>query len=319
MQLDADAAKRYLASVPLATRCGGRGRGRRPAPHRLAPACAGAAAGRSRWRRGRGGAQCRAARRRGGARPARPARRAASRDAGAAPARPMRAAAPRRAKTRAATVQSPPNPPARPARAVTALLAALYVVSLLARTAWRGLCMSPVLAVRKLQGAAAGRGTFQGLGKASARSGGRRGSGEGQALPPAARRAAARPQPTTAHTAPPPPFAVWRLVTGHLWHAGLLHIVFNLAAFVPIGSGLERGMGSVRVRRRALRAGREVGRRGSLRQPPRGASPRCGQSPHLAHHNPSPHPLNPPAPSLPTSWACSCWCRTPSSSASPTA
>ncbi|GBF92666.1 hypothetical protein Rsub_05035 [Raphidocelis subcapitata] len=39
---------------------------------------------------------------------------------------------------------------------------------------------------------------------------------------------------------------VWRLVTAPLAHASLLHLALNLLAFVPLGSHLERGMGTVR-------------------------------------------------------------------------
>jgi membrane associated rhomboid family serine protease len=49
------------------------------------------------------------------------------------------------------------------------------------------------------------------------------------------------PAPTAA-----PAAAVWRLVTGHLWHAGALHLGLNLSALLPLGADLERGMGSVR-------------------------------------------------------------------------
>lgn len=45
---------------------------------------------------------------------------------------------------------------------------------------------------------------------------------------------------------PAPPQPVWRLLTGHFWHAGILHLALNLTALVPTASGLERGMGSVR-------------------------------------------------------------------------
>ncbi len=40
---------------------------------------------------------------------------------------------------------------------------------------------------------------------------------------------------------------VWRLLTAHLWHGGVLHVALNLAAFLPLGTQLERGVGSVRV------------------------------------------------------------------------
>ena len=92
--------------------------------------------------------------------------------------------------------------------------------------------MSPVLAVRNLQGASRGSG----------REGGQAVTAGGWAQ----HAEATAPTPPLCPTQPCPA-AVWRLVTGHLWHAGLLHIAFNLLAFVPIGSALERGMGSVRV------------------------------------------------------------------------
>ena len=41
--------------------------------------------------------------------------------------------------------------------------------------------------------------------------------------------------------------AVWRVLTSVLFHAGLLHIVFNMLAFVPIGLSLEKHMGTVQV------------------------------------------------------------------------
>ena len=47
----------------------------------------------------------------------------------------------------------------------------------------------------------------------------------------------------------------WRLVTAHLFHAGLLHLALNLAAFIPLGARLERGVGTVRVRTRLCEHG----------------------------------------------------------------
>ncbi len=38
---------------------------------------------------------------------------------------------------------------------------------------------------------------------------------------------------------------VWRLFTAPLFHAGLLHVAMNLSAWVPLGSSLERLVGSV--------------------------------------------------------------------------
>lgn len=37
---------------------------------------------------------------------------------------------------------------------------------------------------------------------------------------------------------------LWRIITSVLFHAGLLHLVFNMMAFLPIGTALERTMGS---------------------------------------------------------------------------
>ena len=39
--------------------------------------------------------------------------------------------------------------------------------------------------------------------------------------------------------------AVWRLVTSPFFHVGLLHVAFNMLAFVPCGSGLERLLGTL--------------------------------------------------------------------------
>ncbi|KAI8466449.1 MAG: hypothetical protein J3K34DRAFT_524532 [Monoraphidium minutum] len=75
-------------------------------------------------------------------------------------------------------------------KSVSALLAGVYLSQLPVPGAWRGVCLSPLLVVQRLQ--------------------------------------------------------VWRLVTGHLLHAGLLHLALNLAAFMPLSAGLERAMGSVR-------------------------------------------------------------------------
>ncbi|EFJ27952.1 hypothetical protein SELMODRAFT_147697 [Selaginella moellendorffii] len=41
-------------------------------------------------------------------------------------------------------------------------------------------------------------------------------------------------------------FQVYRAITAVLFHASLLHVLFNMLALVPIGSSLERIMGSVR-------------------------------------------------------------------------
>ncbi|BFI29677.1 rhomboid-related protein 4 [Marchantia polymorpha subsp. ruderalis] len=41
-------------------------------------------------------------------------------------------------------------------------------------------------------------------------------------------------------------FQVYRLYTSVVFHASIFHVVFNMLALVPIGSGLERIMGSVR-------------------------------------------------------------------------
>mmetsp|Transcript_3316 Transcript_3316/g.10948 ORF Transcript_3316/g.10948 Transcript_3316/m.10948 type:complete len:140 (-) Transcript_3316:577-996(-) len=38
---------------------------------------------------------------------------------------------------------------------------------------------------------------------------------------------------------------VWRFVTSALVHGGILHIAFNMMAFVSIGQSLERQLGSV--------------------------------------------------------------------------
>lgn len=41
-------------------------------------------------------------------------------------------------------------------------------------------------------------------------------------------------------------FQVYRIYTSTLFHVSILHLVFNMLALVPIGSGLERILGSVR-------------------------------------------------------------------------
>ncbi|KAK9868453.1 hypothetical protein WJX84_008327 [Apatococcus fuscideae] len=38
---------------------------------------------------------------------------------------------------------------------------------------------------------------------------------------------------------------VWRIITSPLFHVGLLHVAFNMMAFVPCGSGLERLLGTL--------------------------------------------------------------------------
>lgn len=40
--------------------------------------------------------------------------------------------------------------------------------------------------------------------------------------------------------------AVYRPYTSIIFHASILHVVFNMLALAPIGSGLERMLGSVR-------------------------------------------------------------------------
>lgn len=44
-----------------------------------------------------------------------------------------------------------------------------------------------------------------------------------------------------------PSFAVYRIYTSILFHGSLLHVLFNMMALVPLGSELERIMGSVRL------------------------------------------------------------------------
>jgi rhomboid domain-containing protein 1 len=57
--------------------------------------------------------------------------------------------------------------------------------------------------------------------------------------------AAATPNWSEADEQHPTLPAVHRLLTASIFHAGLLHVVFNMMAFVPIGCSLERLMGSV--------------------------------------------------------------------------
>lgn len=42
-------------------------------------------------------------------------------------------------------------------------------------------------------------------------------------------------------------FSVYRIFTAILFHGSLLHVLFNMMALVPLGSELERIMGSVRL------------------------------------------------------------------------
>lgn len=50
---------------------------------------------------------------------------------------------------------------------------------------------------------------------------------------------------------PPPPRSfyppVYRLVTSVVIHGGLLHVAFNMLAFVPMGAALERLVGTVQA------------------------------------------------------------------------
>ena len=39
--------------------------------------------------------------------------------------------------------------------------------------------------------------------------------------------------------------AVWRVATAAVFHLGLLHLAFNMLAFVPIGASLERSLGTL--------------------------------------------------------------------------
>lgn len=41
--------------------------------------------------------------------------------------------------------------------------------------------------------------------------------------------------------------AVYRIYSSVLFHGSLLHVLFNMLAFVPLGSELERIMGSIRL------------------------------------------------------------------------
>lgn len=38
---------------------------------------------------------------------------------------------------------------------------------------------------------------------------------------------------------------MYRFLTSAIFHVGILHLVFNMMAFVPIGASLERHLGSV--------------------------------------------------------------------------
>lgn len=42
-------------------------------------------------------------------------------------------------------------------------------------------------------------------------------------------------------------FAVYRIYTSVIFHGSLLHVLFNMLALVPLGSELERVMGSIRL------------------------------------------------------------------------
>ena len=42
-------------------------------------------------------------------------------------------------------------------------------------------------------------------------------------------------------------FAVYRIYTSIIFHGSLLHVLFNMLALVPLGSELERVMGSIRL------------------------------------------------------------------------
>ena len=46
---------------------------------------------------------------------------------------------------------------------------------------------------------------------------------------------------------PPPDSAVYRFLTATVFHMGLLHLAFNMMAFLPIGGSLERSLGTVQV------------------------------------------------------------------------
>lgn len=43
------------------------------------------------------------------------------------------------------------------------------------------------------------------------------------------------------------PPQIWRLITSAIFHAGLLHLTFNMLAFLPMGITLERAMGSFQL------------------------------------------------------------------------
>lgn len=42
-------------------------------------------------------------------------------------------------------------------------------------------------------------------------------------------------------------YSVYRIFTSILFHGSLLHVLFNMLALVPLGSELERVMGSIRL------------------------------------------------------------------------
>lgn len=44
-----------------------------------------------------------------------------------------------------------------------------------------------------------------------------------------------------------PGFTVYRIFTSILFHGSILHVLFNMMALVPMGSELERIMGSIRL------------------------------------------------------------------------
>lgn len=46
---------------------------------------------------------------------------------------------------------------------------------------------------------------------------------------------------------PTPGSAVYRIFTSILFHGSMLHVLFNMMALVPMGSELERIMGSIRL------------------------------------------------------------------------
>lgn len=102
---------------------------------------------------------------------------------------------------------------------------------------------------------------------------------------------------------------VWRLVTAPLAHTSSLHLALSLAGFVPLGSQLERGMGTARVSGPPLlrAAGNWAAtRRCSPRSPCcRGSFLPCSGA-ALAPAGPACPPLTtaPRPRSLPTSWRC---------------